>query len=310
VLPANDRPRAIEPVEARPWGAVLRVTTPTRTAYFKAVGPRARHETWLLADIGARHPGLAPDVLSVDHAAGWVLMADHGGPMHGVLDQAEQVRVVESLLPAYAEMQRTTIDLLDRWREVGVPDRSPGRMPARLEELLAGHGTSGPIPVEANEIALYVDELGRFTDACAALGARAAIDHADIHGWNVFVAGDDARIADWGDACITHPCSSLHVPIEWIVARLPPADHVHAVERLRDAYVEGWGSGIDRAELAAAFWVAYVARALSNDEQSLGAGPEDLGGMQREIVMMLRTWYRKRSLLASPDEMLLPALRW
>jgi hypothetical protein len=251
-----------------------------------------------------------PDVLAVDHAAGWVLMPDHGVPMHGVLDPGEQVTVVESLLPAYAEVQRTTVDLLDRWREAGVPDRSTARMPERLEDLLAGHGTSGPVPVEADELAAYVRELGRFADVCADLGEREAIDHADIHGWNVFVAAGDARIADWGDACITHPFSSLHVPIEWIVARLPPADHERAVDRLRDAYAEGWGRDLDGDELGGAFWIAYVARALSNDEQSLGAGPDDLQSMQREIVMMLRTWYRKRSLLTSPDQMLLPDLRW
>jgi hypothetical protein len=237
-------------------------------------------------------------------------MADHGLPMHGVLESPEQVAVLERLLPAYADVQRTTVDLLDRWRDVGVPDRSTGNMPRRLEQLLAGHGTSGPIPVEAEELGSYMDQLGLFAEVCADLGQREAIDHADIHGWNVFVAGDDARIADGGDACITHPFSTLHVPIEWIVARLPPAGHERAVRCLRDAYAEGWGPDIDREELGRAFWIAYVARALSNDEQSLGARPDDLASMQREIVMMLRTWHRKRSSLDSPDEMLLPALRW
>jgi len=278
--------------------------------YFKAVGPRAGHETWLLTDIGARRPGLVPDVLAVDHAAGWFLMADHGGPMHDVLAPAEQVAVVASLLPAYAEVQRTTRDLVARWREVGVPDRSTGRMPERLEDLLAGRGTSGPILIDEDELSAYRRELGRFADVCAQLGGTEGVDHADLHGWNVFVAGDDARIADWGDACITHPFSSLLVPIEWIVARLPPDLHAAAARRVRDAYAEGWGAGLDHDELARAFWVAYVARALSNDEQSLGAPPDDLGSMRREIVMMLRSWYRKRSSLTSPDAMLRPDLRW
>jgi hypothetical protein len=303
--------KTIEPVEARPWGAVLRVVTEhDDVLYFKAVGPRARHETWLLADIGARRPGLVPGLLAVDHERGWILMADHGGPMRDVLDPAGQVEVIARLLPAYAAVQRSTRDLVDRWRERNVPDRAATRLPERLAELLAGRGTSGPIAVEDDERAAYERELGRFAAVCDGLAEADAIDHADIHGVNVLVAGDDARIADWGDACITHPFSSLLVPIEWVAATLPPSGHAGAVARLRDAYVEGWGADVDPEELAAGVWIAYVARALSNDEQSLGARPQDLEGMQREIVMMLRTWYAKRALLGAPDGMLQPALRW
>ena len=128
----------------------------------------------------------------------------------------------------------------------------------------------------------------------------------------MFVAGNDARIADWGDACITHPFSSLHVPIEWIVARLPPADHAAAVSRLRGTRTrtDGARGSIPTSSASPVCESLHLARALSNDEQSLGAPPEDLDGMQREIVMMLRTWYGKRSLLTSPDELLQPHLRW
>jgi hypothetical protein len=82
------------------------------------------------------------------------------------------------------------------------------------------------------------------------------------------------------------------------------------VRRLRDAYVDGWGPDAPHEVIAGAVWVAYVARALSNDEQCLGGSSADIADAQREIVTLLRTWHRKGPLLTSPDEMLRPGLRW
>jgi hypothetical protein len=210
----GEAPVGFESVKERPWGAVLRVVTSSRTLFFKAMGPSGRHESRLLADIAERRQNLAPDVLAVDHALGWALMPDHGDPMTA-LPGREQVSLIESLLGPYAELQRTTADLVTRWIDAGVPDRSPQRLPRLLEELRAGRAPHRPLPIDAAERTAYSQAIEAFTEVCDELARSAtptAIDHADIHGTNVLVGDTHPRLIDWGDSCIAHPYWSLLLP--------------------------------------------------------------------------------------------------
>ena len=56
--------------------------------------------------------------------------------------------------------------------------------------------------------------------------------------------GDQLRVLDWGDASISHPFASLVVTFRFLdeINHLPPGDPWFA--RLRDAYLEPWGSGL------------------------------------------------------------------
>lgn len=306
----GEAPGYFESVKERPWGAVLRVVTSSRTLFFKAMGPSGCHEARLLADIAELRPNLAPDLLAVDHALGWVLMPSHGDAMTA-LPGREQVTLIESLLGPYAELQRTTADLVPRWIDAGVPDRSPQRLPRLLEELLAGRAPHRPLPIDAAERNAYSHAIDAFTEVCDELArsaASTAIDHADIHGTNVLVGDAHPRLIDWGDSCIAHPYSSLLVPIEWVVRLVPAPERPDAVARLRDAYLEPWGDRADGQTAALATWVSYVARAVSNADQSVGGSDADIADAQREIVALLRTWHAKRTLLERPTELLLPTM--
>ena len=309
--PLGERCAALEPVKERPWGAVLRVQTPGRPLYVKAVGPHGRHELRLLADIARTSPGLAPDVLALDEVEGWVLMPDHGRAVVEIAEPAAQLDAIESLLPAYAELQRSCAPMVEGWIAASVPDRSPARLPGLLEGLLDGRGAMGPVPIGRSEVQRYQELLGKLADVCDALDRSAvprSIDHADIHGWNVLVGDGAPRLIDWGDACVSHPFSSLLVPIEWVAAKLPEGEQRAAVERLCDAYLGPWGGAGERARLGFAVWVGYVARALSNDEQCAGGTPEVVRDGQREIVALLRAWATKAEQLDRPDELLVPVL--
>lgn len=290
---------------------MFRVETTSSTAlFFKAMGPNGRHESRLLADIVDRSPNLAPDVLAVDHPRGWVLMADHGAPMTA-LSGEEQLVLVESLLGPYAELQRTTADLVPRWIAAGTADRSPAQLPRLLDELLAGRSPRGLLPIEAAELAAYSRVTDVFAEVCEELArseVTAAIDHADIHGANVLVGNAHPRLIDWGDSCVAHPCSSLLVPIEWVARLVPASEQQAAVARMCDAYLEPWRDRTGRRTAALAMWVGYVARAISNAEQSAGGSDADIADADRELVALLRTWHTKRALLGTPDELLLPLM--
>jgi hypothetical protein len=62
---------------------------------------------------------------------------------------------------------------------------------------------------------------------------------------NVYVRHGALLVLDWGDSSIAHPFFSLVVPFRFLEERsgLAPGDPWFA--RLRAAYLEPWGSGLD-----------------------------------------------------------------
>ena len=295
---------ALESVNERVWGAVLRVVTDRGPLYFKASGPLCRHEPPIIEALGPRWPRLVPDLLAVDRERAWMLLADHGRPMVA-LPPADQLEVLLGLLPDYAEMQRGTTDLVPTWMAAGMPDRRVHQLPRLLAELLDGRSPIGALSIEADERGALEGGADRFAEVCAELAGgpdAVALDHADMHGTNVFIDGASARLADWGDACATHPFSSLAVPYAFVVARLPGPEPRAATLRLRDTYLEAWGGPAEQREaFGLAVWVAHVTRAINVAHESAGTVAD-----QGEVLDLLRTWHAKRTLLDSPDELIQP----
>jgi len=293
-------------VKERVWGAVLRVVTDGAALYFKASGPLCRHELPIIEAIAGRWPRLVPELLAADDERGWMLLADHGEPMGDVRSPAEQVDVIAGLLPTYAAMQADTTHLAASWMQAGVPNRRMDHLPQLFGELLDGRSPIGRLLLPDAERARLGASLATFADVCAELARSPnaiALDHADIHGTNVFVRGGDARLADWGDACITHPFSSVFVPYTFLVAALPEGERRSATLRLRDVYLEPWGdAAARRRELGLAVWVAHVTRAINVAHESAGTAAD-----QDEVIDLLRAWHAKRSLLDRPDEVIQPS---
>jgi hypothetical protein len=94
---------------------------------------------------------------------------------------------------------------------------------------------------------------------------------------------------------------------QFIVSTLDPGPRRAAVSRLRDVYLEAWGSPRDlREPFRLAVWVPHVLRALNIDRGNDGASSDILGG-RREIVTLLRAWDAKRALVRDGDDFLFSA---
>jgi hypothetical protein len=95
----------------------------------------------------------------------------------------------------------------------------------------------------------------------------ATLQHDDLQDANVFVADGRHRFFDRGDACVSHPFLSLLVALRMAAGALdvPAGDPV--LRRLRDVYLEPWGSYGSpqrlREQCDLALRVAPLARALT-----------------------------------------------
>jgi Phosphotransferase enzyme family len=230
---------AIETAHERPWATVLRVPVAGGVVWFKACAPVQAFEPRLTSELFARWPDRVTEVIAHDEDRALMLLADAGTP---VAELGNPPEAWLAALPLYAELQGAEVAHVQDHLAHGVPDLRIATLPLRLDELLIRE-----LPLEDDEIDLLRGFAPRLVALCNELAARdvpETIQHDDLHVANLFARGEELRILDWGDASISHPFASLVVTFRFIeeVNGLPPDDPWFA--RLRDAYLEPWGSGL------------------------------------------------------------------
>jgi hypothetical protein len=286
---ANDWIRAhVEPVgpieteHERPWATVLRVPLADGVAWFRACAPVQAFEPRLTAGLFARHPDRVAEVLGHDERRAWLLLGDAGTPI-GAFGNPPEAWL--AALPLYAELQRGEAAHAHDHLAHGVPDLRVETLPARYDDLLQRE-----LPLERDEIARLRAFAPRLDGLCADLVAHdvpETIQHDDLHMANVYAQGDEMRLLDWGDSSISHPFMSLVVTFRFLdeVTKLAPRDPWFS--RLRDAYLEPWGRGLD-AVFALAVRVGTVAHAIAWLRQRDHLSATERARFDRSFPIVLR----------------------
>jgi hypothetical protein len=273
---------AIETVHERPWAAVLRVPVADGVAWFKACAAVQAFEPRLTAELFARWPDRAAEVLAHDEERRWLLLADAGRPVGKSGNPPEAWLVA---LPLYAELQRGEVAYAHHHLARGVPDLRLVTLPARYDELL-----QLDLPLEQEEVSQLQHFAPRLAELCDELGAYdvpETIQHDDLHHANLYARGSSIRLLDWGDASISHPFGSLVVTFRFLEERtnLAPSDPWFA--RLRDAYLEPWGGNLIDA-FALALRVGAFARAVAYMRQRAALSAKERRVFDSDFSIVLR----------------------
>jgi hypothetical protein len=287
-------------VKARPWSMVLRVKFECATTYFKACSLGGRFEASLLVLLARSWPEQIPSLLETDDVRSWMLMADGGGSLRET-DPDLQIRVLQRMLPLYAEMQLSSRNSVDELICLGLPDRRLRLLPELLDHLVAGDALKfGRSLQEANQlINLVRQSLPFLTRVCTILASSVyslALDHGDLHIGNVLIDEDRLRLCDWGDACLTHPFCSVGVTIESTLQSFPHANREKLKEQLLAAYLEPWKALASPAtlhpEIQMALWVTHVLRVLDFARMFTGEDEQSCKRWKPFIGERLYTWIR------------------
>jgi hypothetical protein len=248
---------AIETTHDRPWATVMRVPVAGGVTWFKACAEVQAFEPRLTAQLYARWPDRVTEVLAVDEARRWLLLGDAGIP---VRERGNPPEAWLDALPSYAELQKgESAYALDHIAH-GVPDLRTGALQAGYERLLASE-----LPLARNDLNRLRDYMPRFTELCAVLaelGIQESVQHDDLHMANLYTHDGRFRVVDWGDSSIAHPFFSLLEMFRFLEEfnGLGPDDSWF--RRLRDAYLEPWGSGLEEA-FEIAICVGWFAHAIA-----------------------------------------------
>ncbi len=273
---------AIETTHVRPWATVMRVPVAGGVTWFKACAHVQAFEPRLTSGLYARWPDRVTEVLAVDETRRWLLLGDAGT---AVGDWGNPPEAWLEALPSYAELQKGEMAHVKDHVAHGVPDLRMAALQAGYERLLA-HG----LPLARDDVNRLREYAPRFTELCGALaelGIQESIQHDDLHMKNLYSGGGKLRMVDWGDSSIAHPFFSLVVTFRFLeefnhLARDDPWFH-----RLRDAYLEPWGSGLEQT-LEIAIRVGWFAHAIAwirqRDALPLEAWPD----FDRAFAIILR----------------------
>jgi hypothetical protein len=272
-----------ELVKERPWATVWRVPLQGGVAYAKACRPIQAFEPALTAALARRWPDRVAEVLAFDPARAWLLTADAGTP---VGDLGNPPELWAEILPRYAELQRGEIAHAAEHIAIGLPDLGLHAFPERFDELLARDLPIDSVEVEAAR--RLRPNLVALADELAAAGIGDSVEHADLHLRSVFRRDGRLRILDWGDASVAHPFFSLVVAFAFLrdINGLAPDDPWF--DRLRDAYLEPWGSGLVHAfEIAQR--LGTVSRGIGWGRHHASMGPGAFPGFDEQFPGVLRT---------------------
>ena len=250
--------------------------------WFKACAPVQAFEPRLTAELYARWPDRVTEVLAVDEARHWMLLGDAGTAIRALGNPPEAWL---EALPTYAELQKGEMKhALDHIAR-GVPDLRMAVLSARYERLLAND-----FALAREDVDRLRDHAPRFSELCVALadlGIQESVQHDDLHLANLYSDGLRLRIVDWGDSSIAHPFFSLLETFRFLEEfnHLAPDDPWF--HRLRDAYLEAWGSGLEET-FEIAIRVGSFARAIAWAGQRDGLPIEAWPDFDRAFRHVLR----------------------
>jgi hypothetical protein len=277
---------AVELFQTEPWASVFHAPVNGDVVWFKACAPHQAFEVPLTASLAARWD-VATEVITRDIDRRWLLMADAGEPVRALGNPPERWLDV---LPSYAELQLGETGRAEEHLRRGTPDLRLARLPDLYEDLLRAG-----LPIEAAERATLSGFLPLFSELCEELddaGIDPTVQHDDLHMNNVFLRDGRLRVLDWGDASIAHPFFSLFTTFRFLeeLNGLKLGDPWFA--RLRDAYLEPWGSG-HRPTFSLALRIGGLAHAIAWLNQRDALPPEHRTGFDHAFAGILRHALRR-----------------
>lgn len=259
----------IEQPHVRAWGTVLRAPTESGEFYFKANAPVSAFEAAVTQALFRWRPDCTPEVLAVESAQGWLLMADGGPRVREALGERGDVRVWEEILPRYAELQIELATRVDALLAMGAPDQRVGLLPELYEAMLADRRwlpVGGPDGITSSEMRRLEDLAPSVSEMCRRLesyGIPASLHHNDLHDGNIFLRDGRYHFFDWGDSAISHPFFSLRTVFVSVENGFGLDENDPIFEELARSYLASWRDFGTREELSAAFEIARRLWSLS-----------------------------------------------
>jgi hypothetical protein len=245
--------------QVRAWerSCVLRVPTDGGDQYFKALPRMFAFELPLVEWLRSRHPASFPVYLITDPRRRWAIMPRFEGPL---LSEVPDLSIWEAALRRYSEIQIDLAGHGERLVQLGVPSMRLDETEQWIGGLLADDHVlsvaAGTLTREdIEELRRHAPALKSVCRELESLRIPASLEHGDFWPQNIVHGMGDFIYFDWSDCSLAHPFFSMlfYQSGDAVLPNAPDAG-----TRLRDAYLEPWGSVASRDRLLHAYALAQT----------------------------------------------------
>ena len=279
---------APDQTRVRPWSTQLVVPTDHGPFWVKACCRASAFEPALHRRLAELLPHAVDAPVATDARRGWMLTADRGATLGDTRTPTSQDW--QDVLALWSRVQHDVRAHREDLLATGLPDCSPTTVPARFDTVLhalTGLGDDHPARLDDATAGRLVGARGAVEGAAATLAEAApagALQHGDLHPWNVFAVGGGLRVFDLGDAQWAHPLESLEVPravVEDSGLAWPPVEDAYRTAHEASAGAEErdqWrrlraASGVTHAVNRAWSWWRLLAEATDAEWDEWGEAP-------------------------------------
>ena len=241
----------LEQINPKYGACIMTVQTTIGKVYFKAVHSMFAREAPLTLFLATHHPEQFVRVLAIDTERHW-LLAGSGGDQ--LLFHVAEIKVWQTALRQYAQLQIDMVSQTDTLQELGCPDASLSVLERQLDQMLADHEVlmvgqpDGLSQAQVDKLLALASDFKTDFERLATFNLPMTLEHGDFHLGNILVADDGVKFIDWTDATISHPFFSLTRFLTYATGYLNSkawASHPFQtipdlLTRLRDAYLQPW----------------------------------------------------------------------
>lgn len=299
-----------EIIQNTPWSSVLRFQTDKGFVYLKKVPADLFIEPKVMHFLQSDFNDAVPSIIDLNNDEHCFLMDDRGIQLHEYFKAQFDTEILIDAIKRYTTIQIASLNRIDDFLALGVPDWRLEKLPTLYSELLDRENILIEDGLSGDEINLLRKLGTKFKDICDSLSQYQIINsfgHADFHPKNILVntATKKTTIIDLGEVVITHPFFSLNNCLHMAKENFSLADSQY--NQILEACLEPWLRLESRANLDAILaliqqcWSIHAVLAEIRLMESVAK--VDFNTLHREgrLSQKLRFWIRECASHAARD---------
>ena len=232
-------------IQSTPWSDVTCFETTQGAMYLKMTPPALSIEPNVIRILSEKYPDEVPTVIAVNKELNCFLMRDSGIPLCQFFQAGFQPEFLCQAIKIYTAMQLSTVDNVNAFIEIGVPDWRLEKFPELYHHYIAHEKlliSDGLTPNELEKLRQLQSEVTRLCETLSSYKIPATLDHSDFRDNNILIDPETQKITiiDLGETVISHPFFSLINCLRDVQWRYDLKETDETYLRLQKACLENW----------------------------------------------------------------------
>ena len=252
---------APEDVQITPWSNVKRILTSDGYIYLKQMPPKLYLEPIITQILYDSFHANVPQVIATNKDLNCFLTKGSGIPLREIFKNNFQSNLLCQGIKKYTYIQRSAVEHVTTFLELGVPDWRLEKLPILYTQLISNEDILIDDGMTSDEISLLYKLHPKFSAICELLSKYKipeTLDHGNFNDNNILIEDNTNHmtIIDWAETVITHPFFSLVYCLRNAAARYGFKETDKTYLELQDACVQDWLGFEERTKLLEAFSLA------------------------------------------------------